>query len=443
MASRRSRLPPMSMDRALIVAKPTGVMNSIFVSTAGTASKMLMAIASSASEAAVGEGERWRPIDHVRHLLMLTIWANVWVLRVLVDVFPSPRSVFSSIDFSVDGLVGTQCSSSSSSSSELVVHHGGVGSRGMSGSDPSATAIGRSLTHILGILNEIPATSRKYEYVLAMADRLVNDNLQAGHASLLDVTRTALSSAFSRTCDLLRRSLRSPHSSVSSSSSSFSFSAWQSRVLHLLPPGPRRLYEGIRLCLNGLLPPTDAWLEGYKPDRHAAVAGPGVGPHDWLEAEKLAHELLWIANKLRACGATCEAIVRWAFASGLAPLALTAHPRVQGPIVKITVMLIRELGRGEWEAAREVRFGILALWLPVLCYASNGVTCPVVVGPERWETERAAEDLIAGLPVEDQEIILRNWVEDFAASESDWPNLQRSFDRWSRHSRKQLLAIMS
>ncbi|RWW52519.1 hypothetical protein BHE74_00041052 [Ensete ventricosum] len=44
--------------------------------------------------------------------------------------------------------------------------------------------------------------------------------------------------------------------------------------------------------------------------------------------------------------------------------------------------------------------------------------------------ERALEDLIAGLPGEDQEIILRNWLEDFAASDSDWPNLQRCFHRW-------------
>ncbi|CAL9119685.1 unnamed protein product [Musa acuminata var. zebrina] len=41
------------------------------------------------------------------------------------------------------------------------------------------------------------------------------------------------------------------------------------------------------------------------------------------------------------------------------------------------------------------------------------------------EMERVTEDLIAGLPGEDQEIILRYWLEDFAASDSDWPNLSR------------------
>lgn len=38
---------------------------------------------------------------------------------------------------------------------------------------------------------------------------------------------------------------------------------------------------------------------------------------------------------------------------------------------------------------------------------------------ERWEMERVMEDLIAGLPGEDQEITLRYWLEDFAASDSD------------------------
>jgi hypothetical protein len=105
------------------------------------------------------------------------------------------------------------------------------------------------------------------------------------------------------------------------------------------------------------------------------------------------------------------------------------------------VILIHELERGDWCAAREVQFGILALWLPVLCYASNGVTTPVVSGPERYETEQAIEELIGGLPNEDQEVILQNWLEDFAASDSDWPNLSRCFDRFCRLSRKQVLLL--
>lgn len=182
-------------------------------------------------------------------------------------------------------------------------------------------------------LNEIPATSRKYEYVLATADRILSENIQHGHPSLLQVSRSSLGAAFSRTSDLLRRSLRSPDRSIFSSSPD-----WHAKVLHLLPPGPRRLYEGFRLCLNGFIPSFEenGWQRSYKPQRHATITGPGIGAFEWGEAEKLAHELLWITRKLCDCAGASEGIVRWAFASGLASLVLTAHPRVQAPIVKIT-----------------------------------------------------------------------------------------------------------
>ncbi|KAG1361205.1 BTB/POZ domain-containing protein [Cocos nucifera] len=338
----------------------SGVMNSIFVSAATKASKMLVAAASAA--VATGEGERWRPMNMVRYLVMLTIWANVWVLRI-----------------------------------------------------------------ILVILNELPSTSTKHEFVLATADRILTENIQLGHGELLEVNRAVLASGFSRTSELLRRALQRSSSITAT---------WPSRVLSLLPLGPRlaAFYDGLRLCLGGLLPPAAAAaLRSDKPHRRVTA-----NADEWLEAEKLAHELLWITNKLRASSALGEAIVRWAFASGLASLSLAAHPRVQCPIVKITVLLLRELARGEWEAAREVRFGILALWLPLLCYASHGMTSPMLSGMEKWEMERVIEDLIAGLPWDDQEIILRNWLEDFSASDSDWPNLSRSFDRWCRYSRKLL-----
>ncbi|KAG1359534.1 BTB/POZ domain-containing protein [Cocos nucifera] len=406
------------IDKGLIV-RPSGVsglMNSIFVSTATKASRMLVAAASAA--VATGEGERWRPMNTVRYLVMLTIWANVWVLRIVTDIFPPSPAVLSLLDFGVDGLIDRKPSSSTA-----IVLHGGSGS----GLGANSTAIGRALSHILVILNELPYTSRKYEFVLSTADRVLTENVQLGHAELLEVNRAVLASAFSRTSELLRRALQRSSSITAT---------WPSRVLSLFPLGPRlaTLYDGLRLCLGGLLPSAAVGaLRPYK--RHRPVT---ASVNEWLDAEKLAHELLWITNKLRASSAAGEAIVRWAFASGLASLSLTAHPRVQSLIVKITVVLLRELARGEWEAATEVRFGILALWLPLLCYASSGVTTPVLTGMERWEVERVIEDLVAGLPLEDQEIILRNWLEDFSASDSDWPNLSRAFDRWCRYARKLL-----
>ncbi|KAJ3682230.1 hypothetical protein LUZ60_014803 [Juncus effusus] len=437
MASSSSSMASRSTDRRLIIMpKPptSNLLNSVFSNSLNKASKMLLAVASSED----GEEQSWRAMDHVRHVLMLTIWANAWVLRTLTEAFPSPsKSISSMIEFNVEGLISRK---EPSSSSAMVVHGG---ERAVSGTElvqASDTAIGRTLTHVMEILNEIPTTSRKYEYVIATADRILTENLQNGHPSLLHVSRSALAVAFSRTSELLRRSLRSPDRSIFSPTATAN---WHSKVLHLLPPGPRRLYDGFRLCINGFFPSVENNFQqpNYKPHRHPVITGPGIGSFEWAEAEKLAHELLWIMNKLRACGGACEAIVRWAFASNLASLALTAHPRVQAPIVKITVMIIRELEHGEWHAAHEVRFSIIALWLPVLCYASNGVTSPVVSGPERFETERALEDLISGLPHEDQEVILGNWMEDFAASDSDWPNLSRCFDKFCRVSRKQVLLL--
>ena len=55
-------------------------------------------------------------------------------------------------------------------------------------------------------------------------------------------------------------------------------------------------------------------------------------------AEKLAAELLWLAQKLAACGFKEEAVDMWASASNLACLSLSAEPRLQGSLVKVSGM---------------------------------------------------------------------------------------------------------
>jgi hypothetical protein len=56
--------------------------------------------------------------------------------------------------------------------------------------------------------------------------------------------------------------------------------------------------------------------------------------------EKLAAELLWLGQKLSACGCGEEAVRRWASASNLARLALSAEARLQGSLVKVSGKLI-------------------------------------------------------------------------------------------------------
>ncbi|KAL6988817.1 hypothetical protein U1Q18_014570 [Sarracenia purpurea var. burkii] len=77
---------------------------------------------------------------------------------------------------------------------------------------------------IFALLNEIPASSRKYQFAVAMADKIVDENARNGHVELLHINRAALSSAFARTSGLLYRSLRSSSQAVDD------HGTWTSRV---------------------------------------------------------------------------------------------------------------------------------------------------------------------------------------------------------------------
>ena len=109
-------------------------------------------------------------------------------------------------------------------------------------------------------------------------------------------------------------------------------------------------------------------------------------------------------------------------------------------VVMLTLaILFGELTRGDLEVARQVKFRLLALWLPLFCYADNGFSYPVLTGYEKSEMERTMDQLISSLPAIDQEVILTNWLQDFTISSSDWPNLQLSYDRWCHSTRKLLV----
>lgn len=53
-------------------------------------------------------------------------------------------------------------------------------------------------------------------------------------------------------------------------------------------------------------------------------------------AEKLAQELLWMAQKLLDCGAMEEAVQQWSSVPTLAELSLCASPRVQKSLVRLS-----------------------------------------------------------------------------------------------------------
>lgn len=105
-------------------------------------------------------------------------------------------------------------------------------------------------------------------------------------------------------------------------------------------------------------------------------------------------------------------------------------------LLYIIAILFGEMKQINMEVPRQVKYGMLALWLPVFCYAENGVSRPVMTSYERAEMERTMDEIISTLPTVDQEVILMNWFQDFTVSSSDWPNLQVSYDNWCQSTRR-------
>lgn len=167
---------------------------------------------------------------------------------------------------------------------------------------PSAdSGIARALSQLLSILNDIPVNSRKYQVVRSLAERLIDENHRDNIQALREVNRTVLSVAFSRTLGQL-----------------------EAAVLELGGCGDGVV--PVQCRLNRVL--------------RAVLTRFGLGSDEvnrsGISAEKLAAELLWLAEKLAACGYIDDAVGKWASASNLACLALSAEPRLQSSLVKIS-----------------------------------------------------------------------------------------------------------
>ncbi|KAJ0038711.1 hypothetical protein Pint_23210 [Pistacia integerrima] len=419
-------------------SRPPSLLNSIFMYTVNMAAKTLASVAHTSQ--AQDTDEKWKTSDHLKFMVMLLTWVTVWVLRVLMDHFPfitySPSynnnhylQGFSSSLGSFDSLLPSSLSPSSSSLSlwpssgsslDLILYEGIDG--------PSVKALGRSLTHVLALLNEIPATSSKYQFAMTMADTIMEGNARHDHSELLQVNQTALSSAFARTSTLLYRSLQITNQSQDDSG------GWPIRTIKALPFGSyvAPYVKGLSFCFNSVMSWVDTGVSRLQKKKEE-----GADEYGEVMAEKLAQELLWITNKLRAYGAVDQALMQWSHASALASLSLTASPRVQGLIVKISGILFGDLNRQDyWMVTREVKFKLLVLWIPLFCHANNGVAYPILSSFEKVEIQREMNEAISSLPAIDQEVILTNWVQDFAVSASDWPNLQLSYDRWCQSARQ-------
>ncbi|CAN1254981.1 hypothetical protein LINPERPRIM_LOCUS8844 [Linum perenne] len=430
---------------------PSSMLNALFMSTVNAASRTLVSVASNIQPE---HADKWRPSDHLRFMVMLMSWLTVWIMRVLMDYLPVPSLTWLPVQHLLSAAISPlklalPAAPTPPSMGKLGVGGGGgdystaiVPAAGASSMDvifqdgldeTSLHAIGRSLTDILALMNEIPATSRKYQFAMTMADRIMDGNFRHGHPELVEINRIALSSSFARTLTLLYRSIHEPLHPDSTAS-------WTTRVIRSLPLGSYVVSyaRGLNYCLSTFLQTigSGAWS-----DKRLALPGGGTASGgDDVASEKLAEELLWMTNKLRAYGFVEEALVQWSHAYGLASIALSISPRVQGLILKTSAVLIGDLGGGGREAklqvSGQVKSRLLMVWMPVLCHANNGLTYPVLSTFEMLQVERAIDEVMATLPGMDQEVILTNWIHDYASTTSDWPNLQSSYDRWCQSTRQ-------
>ncbi|PHT30030.1 hypothetical protein CQW23_30419 [Capsicum baccatum] len=293
------------------------------------------------------------------------------------------------------------------------------------------SGISRALTQVLSIVNDIPVSSRKYEVVRSLAERLIDENLLEGNEALREVNCTALSAAFTRTLSQLESAMVAEAEAEEGGGVGGVLGGRGGDYIGKLSRGLRaiRYYGDV------------VWQRGRARNQMSQFG---------CSAEKLVAELLWLAQKMTACGCVDEAVCMWASASHVAWLALSAEPRLQGSLVKVSAFLFkqsREIGEdtedeeSTKEHLRRTNMNMLMSWLPLLCRASNGTDTPVLSISERAELERILEQIIGTLEQEEeQEKVLSLWLHHFTyCPSSDWPNLHDCYTRWCKASRKLLL----
>ncbi|KAL0792168.1 hypothetical protein Bca101_063545 [Brassica carinata] len=253
----------------------------------------------------------------------------------------------------------------------------------------SESGIGRAIWQLLSAMNEIPVNSRKYEVVRSLAERLIDENHGQNSLALFELNRRVLNASFRRTLGRLEAAVEKNRS------------------------GP------VRSGLNRVV--------------RAAVRAVGDGFSSWggeeeavdqsaETAEKLAAELLWLAEKMSL---------------------LLNNKDLMNPswimILKDKALLFKEAAAGG-EKWGEIKKKMLISWLPLLCRASNGSDKPVLRSAERAELAKVLEKMISELEEEEQEQVLSLWLHHYTAcSSSDWPDLNGSYVRWCHSSRKLLL----
>ncbi|EFJ18518.1 hypothetical protein SELMODRAFT_112193, partial [Selaginella moellendorffii] len=266
---------------------------------------------------------------------------------------------------------------------------------------------------VLELVNDIPASSRKYEFARSLADKMMYDNVEQGGQSLREVNRMALETGFLRTVYMLASSLEGLHR--------------QQQFVPVLATLRNRIGSVMQSqCMQMMAPP------------------PCPSAEDSEVAEKLAQELLWMSQRLKENNGLEVAILHWSSAAGLAGQSVCANLRVQRLLVKLSdfylsffpAFLCSGLIASEVEPPSEVTLKLLLLWLPLFCRSTHGIDATMFTSAEKHEAERVLERTIKLLPDAQQELVLALWLNEFVHSSSDWPNLESCYDAWCYATRK-------
>ncbi|RZC89535.1 hypothetical protein C5167_027077 [Papaver somniferum] len=378
-----------------------------------TSSFLVSKIISSFSKVLSTQTHKYKFLQILLQILCIALYWIVFIIRLLPTLYPNPKTPSRHFD-------------SFSGKREKDIHQETT-------VNGDSTSVCRALTQILSIINEIPVSSRKYELLRSLAEKLIEDNLKVGSGVLRDINCTVLSSAFAKTLQQLESAVLEEVKETTLIESS---EHRLGRILHTIWSYSERAW---------------AWL-GEKA---------GVPKPDAWTAEKFAAELLWLARKMSTCGNVDVAVSSWGSASRLAWLSISAEPRVQGSLVKISAFLLKEarkMGQTDemeqyqnndnedvtkmirkQDEQSEKKMKLLMSWLPFLCRASKGIDAPVLSTSDRVEVEKAIEDLISTFRKDQQEKVLALWLHHFTSCPlSDWPNLQPCYNSWLDASRKQI-----
>eukprot|EP00249_Psilotum_nudum_P020526 c27743_g1_i1 orf=543-1796(-) len=359
--------------------------------------------------------ERCSIMELVKWMAALLLFFGVWVTRLIMFCLSNYFGF-------LEGL----------SRSASILSNGQDTGKASFGKQFSDNAISRALSQVLDLVNVVPASSDKYEFVRALADLIIQENMSQGGISSMNVNTTVLSESFSRTVKLLTVKLQRLQQQEQ-----LEACRWPLRVIHNIHTRALAMSQqlfslenlGTRLGNMLLTGPQSESLPVAILPSNATPAGTGIGT-DCITAEKLAQELLWISQKLRDCSAVDEAIIQWGAASSLANLSLSAHPRLQNSLLRVCVFMLKELVSQEIKSSTDVKLKLLLLWLPLFCCSKNVCDTPLFTYTEKVEVVSLLEKIIMSLPASNQETVLTSWLQEYSLSSSDWPNLQYCYESW-------------